>query len=135
VDELGLPLTMQPTISPLHDMLHAPSAFKKSHVLSVTQYSKADLRLLFHVAQEMRLGVQREGVLDILRGRLLCTLFYEPSTRTSASFDAAMQRLGGRTIAITTSTSSVQKGETLQDTLRTLACYGDAVVLRHPDEK
>ncbi len=46
-----------------------------------------------------------------------------------------MQRLGGRTIAISTSTSSVQKGETLQDTLRTLACYGDAVVLRHPDEK
>jgi carbamoyl-phosphate synthase/aspartate carbamoyltransferase len=61
-------------------------------------------------------------------------LFYEPSTRTSASFDAAMQRLGGRTIAITTSHSSIQKGETLQDTLRTLSCYGDAVVLRHPEE-
>jgi carbamoyl-phosphate synthase/aspartate carbamoyltransferase len=135
MDELSLPLTMQPTVSPLQDMLSAPSSFKKAHVLSVKQYTKADLRLLFHVAQEMRLGVQREGVLDILRGRLLCTLFYEPSTRTSASFDAAMQRLGGRTIAVTTSTSSVQKGESLQDTLRTLACYGDAVVLRHPDEK
>jgi carbamoyl-phosphate synthase/aspartate carbamoyltransferase len=135
VDELSLPLTMQPSVSPLQEMLHAPSSFKKAHVLSVKQYTRADLRLLFNIAQEMRLGVQREGVLDILRGRLLCTLFYEPSTRTSASFDAAMQRLGGRTIAITTSTSSVQKGETLQDTLRTLACYGDAVVLRHPDEK
>jgi carbamoyl-phosphate synthase / aspartate carbamoyltransferase len=83
----------------------------------------------------MRLGVQREGVLDILKGRLLCLLFYEPSTRTSSSFDAAMQRLGGRTIAIPTSSSSVQKGETLQDTLRTLQCYGDAIVLRHPDER
>ncbi|KAK4103692.1 carbamoyl-phosphate synth [Parathielavia hyrcaniae] len=135
MDELSLPLTLQPTVSPLQDMLSAPSSFKKAHVLSVTQYTRADLHLLFNIAQEMRLGVQREGVLDILRGRLLCTLFYEPSTRTSASFDAAMQRLGGRTIAISTSHSSVQKGETLQDTLRTLACYGDAVVLRHPDEK
>jgi carbamoyl-phosphate synthase/aspartate carbamoyltransferase len=135
VDDLALPLSMHPTVSPLQEMLSAPSSFKKAHVLSVKQYTRSDLRLLFHIAQEMRLGVQREGVLDILRGRLLCTLFYEPSTRTSASFDAAMQRLGGRTIAITTSTSSVQKGETLQDTLRTLACYGDAVVLRHPDEK
>ena len=82
----------------------------------------------------MRLGVQRQGVLDILKGRLLCTMFYEPSTRTSASFDAAMQRLGGRTVAIATSHSSAQKGETLQDSIRTLGCYGDAIVLRHPDE-
>ena len=135
LDDLSLPLSMQPTLSPLQEMLSAPSSFKKAHVLSVKQYTRADLHLLFNIAQEMRLGVQREGVLDILRGRLLCTLFYEPSTRTSASFDAAMQRLGGRTIAISTSTSSVQKGETLQDTLRTLASYGDAVVLRHPDDK
>ncbi|KAK4134338.1 carbamoyl-phosphate synth [Trichocladium antarcticum] len=135
LEDLALPLTLQPSTRPLQEMLSAPSSFRKSHVLSVTQYTRADLKLLFNVAQEMRLGVEREGVLDILRGRLLCTLFYEPSTRTSASFDAAMQRLGGRTIAISTSHSSVQKGETLQDTLRTLACYGDAIVLRHPDEK
>jgi carbamoyl-phosphate synthase/aspartate carbamoyltransferase len=82
----------------------------------------------------MRLGVQREGVLSILKGRLLCTMFYEPSTRTSASFDAAMQRLGGRTVAITTSHSSTVKGESLADSIRTLGCYGDAIVLRHPDE-
>ncbi|PHH86406.1 hypothetical protein CDD83_10296 [Cordyceps sp. RAO-2017] len=115
-------------------LLSQPSCFKKQHVLSVGQYTRADLHLLFTVAQEMRLGVQRSGVLDLLRGRVLCTLFYEPSTRTSASFDAAMQRLGGRTVAVAAGQSSVQKGETLQDTLRTLACYGDAVVLRHPDE-
>lgn len=115
-------------------LLAQPSCFKKAHVLSVKQYTRADLHLLFTVAQEMRLGVQREGVLGLLRGKVLCTLFYEPSTRTSASFDAAMQRLGGRTVAVPTSQSSVQKGETLQDTLRTLACYGDAIVLRHPDE-
>ncbi|KKY27002.1 putative bifunctional pyrimidine biosynthesis protein [Phaeomoniella chlamydospora] len=79
-------------------------------------------------------GVQRSGVLNILQSRVLCTLFYEPSTRTSASFDAAMQRLGGRVIPINTDHSSTKKGETLQDTIRTLGCYGDAVVLRHPEE-
>lgn len=122
------------TSNTLFSLLAQPSSFKNQHVLSVTQYTRSDLHLLFTVAQEMRLGVQREGVLDILRGRVLCTMFYEPSTRTSASFDAAMQRLGGRTVSIATSHSSVQKGESLQDSLRTLACYGDAIVLRHPEE-
>ncbi|KAF4963687.1 hypothetical protein FSARC_8331 [Fusarium sarcochroum] len=135
VEELAPGLPLQPLVSSsLQQLLMQPSSFKNTHVLSVKSYSRADLHLLFTVAQEMRLGVQREGVLNILRGRVLTTLFYEPSTRTSASFDAAMQRLGGRTIPISTSHSSVQKGETLQDTIRTLACYGDAVVLRHPEE-
>ncbi len=123
-----------PSVSPSLLQLLARSPFKQRHVLSVNQYSRADLHLLFTVAQEMRLGVQRQGVLDILKGRLLCMMFYEPSTRTSASFDAAMQRLGGRTVSIATSHSSVQKGESLQDSIRTLGCYGDAIVLRHPEE-
>ncbi|GKZ48955.1 hypothetical protein AbraIFM66951_001203 [Aspergillus brasiliensis] len=134
VGELGPPLyTPVPQVSSsLLEML-SRSTFKQKHVLSVNQFTRADLHLLFTVAQEMRLGVQRQGVLDVLKGRVLTTLFYEPSTRTSASFDAAMQRLGGRTIAISTEHSSTKKGETLQDTVRTLGCYGDAVVLRHPD--
>ena len=133
-EEFGPPLYPQPLISPSLQSLLAQSPFKNQHVLSVNQFTRSDLHLLFTVAQEMRIGVQREGVLNILKGRLLCTMFYEPSTRTSASFDAAMQRLGGRTVAITTSHSSTVKGETLQDSIRTLACYGDAIVLRHPDE-
>ncbi|PYI11826.1 bifunctional pyrimidine biosynthesis protein [Aspergillus sclerotiicarbonarius CBS 121057] len=134
VGELGPPLYAPvPQVSSSLLQMLSRSPFRQKHVLSVNQFTRADLHLLFTVAQEMRLGVQRQGVLDILKGRVLCTLFYEPSTRTSASFDAAMQRLGGRTIAISTEHSSTKKGETLQDTLRTLACYGDAVVLRHPD--
>lgn len=133
-EDFGLSPALQPSTDILKNLLRQPNAFKNSHVLSVKQYTRADLHLLFTVAQEMRVGVQREGVLSTLKGRVLMTMFYEPSTRTSASFDAAMQRLGGRTIAITTSHSSVKKGETLQDTLRTLECYGDAVVLRHPEE-
>ena len=132
--DLGQPFALLPssTSNNLQSLL-ARSPFKQRHILSVTQFNRQDLHLLFTVAQEMYLGVSRQGVLDILKGRVLCTLFYEPSTRTSASFDAAMQRLGGRTVPISTSYSSVQKGETLQDTVRTLGCYGDAVVLRHPD--
>ncbi|KAK5939123.1 Carbamoyl-phosphate synthase [Knufia obscura] len=121
-------------ISPSLLSLLASSPFKNKHVLSVSQYSRKDLHLLFTVAQEMRLGVQRSGILPILSNRVLCTMFYEPSTRTSASFDAAMQRLGGRVIAINTDHSSTKKGESLADTIRTLGCYGDAVVLRHPDD-
>ncbi|KAK3990125.1 pyrABCN [Cladorrhinum sp. PSN332] len=130
------PPAPQPNVSAkLRGLLAAGSRFKKSHVLSVKDFSRGDLHALFNVAQEMRLGVERHGVIDLLSNRLLVTLFYEPSTRTSASFDAAMQRLGGRVIPISTAASSVQKGETLQDTLRTVACYGDAIVLRHPDER
>ncbi len=131
----GLPFYshISDTSPSLLDLL-ARSPFKQQHILSVGQFTRSDLHILFTVALEMRLGVQRQGILEILKGRLLCTMFFEPSTRTSASFDAAMQRLGGRTVAIQPTHSSTQKGESLQDTVRTLGCYGDAIVLRHPEE-
>ncbi|BFZ60067.1 Carbamoyl-phosphate synthase [Saitoella coloradoensis] len=106
--------------------------FFRKNVISVKQFNREALHLLFSVAQEIRIQVERYGVLDLLQGRVLATMFYEPSTRTSASFDAAMQRLGGKTLAITASASSVAKGESLADTIRTLSSYSDAIVLRHP---
>jgi len=115
--------------------LLARSPFRGKHITSVKQFSRADLHLLFTIAQEMRLGAQRQGCLDVLKGRVLCTMFCEPSTRTSASFDAAMKRLGGEVIVINESVSSTQKGESVADTIRTLGCYGDAIVLRHPHEE
>jgi carbamoyl-phosphate synthase/aspartate carbamoyltransferase len=115
--------------------LLAKSPFKRKHITSVKQFSRADLHLLFTIAQEMRLGAQRQGCLDILKGRVLCTMFFEPSTRTSASFDTAMKRLGGEVVVIHESVSSTQKGESIADTVRTLGCYGDAIVLRHPAEE
>jgi carbamoyl-phosphate synthase / aspartate carbamoyltransferase len=120
-------------ISPSLHSLISRSPFKNRNILSVDDFSRQDLHILFTVAQEMRLAVQRQGILPILQSKVLCTMFYEPSTRTSASFDAAMQRLGGRTVVINTDHSSTKKGETLADTVRTLECYGDAIVLRHPD--
>src|SRR5882762_4524017 len=77
--------------------------------------------------------MERSGALDVLRGKILCMLFYEPSTRTSSSFEAAMKRCGGEVVQVTADRSSVKKGETLEDTVRTLACYGDGIVIRHPD--
>ncbi|KAK0547893.1 Carbamoyl-phosphate synthase [Tilletia horrida] len=115
----------------LRSIVHRPS-FSHRHILSVQQFDRDDLHSLFTVAQEMRLMVERQGVLDVLRGRVLCTVFYEESTRTSSSFEAAMVRCGGEVVTINTSRSSVNKGETLQDTIRTLGCYADAIVLRHP---
>ena len=117
--------------TPSHFVSHP--AFHRRHILSVKQFTQYDIYDLFSLAHEMRLQVERSGAIDILRGKVLCTLFYEPSTRTSASFEAAMKRCGGDVVSIAAERSSVQKGETLQDTIRTLACYGDAIVLRHPD--
>ncbi|KAH3675580.1 hypothetical protein WICMUC_002669 [Wickerhamomyces mucosus] len=108
--------------------------FLRHSVLSVENFTRSDLHALFTIAEELRLAVERHGVLDLLKGRLLTTIFYEPSTRTASSFDAAMQRLGGRVVAVSADASSVKKGETLQDTIRTLASYSDAIVLRHPEE-
>lgn len=108
-------------------------AFARQDILSVKQFTRDDLHALFNLASEMRTQVERHGSVDTLRGRVLCTLFYEPSTRTSASFETAMKRCGGEVVQVTASASSVLKGESLQDTIRTVGCYADAIVLRHPE--
>lgn len=104
------------------------------HILSVKQFSQPDLDAVFTVADEMRLMVERVGSFDLLKGQVLAVLFYEPSTRTSSSFIAAIQRLGGSFIPINeVRYSSVSKGESLPDTIRTLEAYADVIVLRHPE--
>jgi carbamoyl-phosphate synthase/aspartate carbamoyltransferase/dihydroorotase/carbamoyl-phosphate synthase/aspartate carbamoyltransferase len=104
-------------------------------IISVDQFDREKLSYVFRRAREMREMVERVGATDLLKGHVLTCLFYEPSTRTSASFIAAMERLGGSVIPITQGVqfSSVSKGETLADTVRTLEQYADAIVLRHPE--
>ncbi|MGQ9833631.1 MAG: aspartate carbamoyltransferase [Candidatus Villigracilaceae bacterium] len=103
-------------------------------IISVRQFSRPDLEYIFGVAHEMRGMVERIGTFDLLKGKILANLFYEPSTRTSSSFTAAMERLGGSVIPINeVRYSSVAKGESLPDTVRTLECYADVIVLRHPE--
>ena len=111
------------------------SRFDGMDILSVKQFNHRDLDIIFDVARDMREMVDRQGAVDILKGKLLSNLFYEPSTRTSSSFAAATQRLGGNVIQINNVTfSSVSKGEELRDTIRSMGSYSDAIVLRHPDE-
>ena len=103
-------------------------------IISVKQFGRSDLEYVFGVAHEMRGMVERVGTFDLLKGKILANLFYEPSTRTSSSFTAAMERLGGSVIPISeVKYSSVSKGESLPDTIRTLECYADVIVLRHPE--
>ena len=69
----------------------------------------------------------------VCEGKLLATLFYEPSTRTRLSFEAAMNRLGGSVIGFSEpNSSSVSKGESLGDTIKTVSCYADVIAMRHP---
>jgi aspartate carbamoyltransferase len=103
-------------------------------IISVRQFEREDLEYIFGVAHEMRGMVERVGTFDLLKGKILANLFYEPSTRTSSSFTSAMERLGGSVIPINeVRYSSVTKGESLTDTVRTLDCYADVIVLRHPE--
>jgi aspartate carbamoyltransferase len=109
-------------------------SFYGRDIVSVRQFTRDDLTYIMGVADEMRNIVRRVGATDLLKGYVLANLFYEPSTRTSSSFIAAMARLGGATIPIHgVQYSSVSKGESLPDTIRTLECYADVIVLRHPE--
>src|SRR5512140_2645891 len=117
---------------PFGDYKNAPWYGKD--IISVKQFSREDLEYIFAVAHEMHNMVDHVGTFDLLKGKILANLFYEPSTRTSSSFTAAMERLGGSVIPINeVKYSSVSKGESLPDTVRTLECYADVIVIRHPE--
>jgi aspartate carbamoyltransferase len=110
------------------------SGFYGQDIISVRQFSQENLAYILGVADEMKAVVKRVGSTDLLKGHVLASLFYEPSTRTSSSFIAAMTRLGGSVIPINeVRYSSVTKGESLPDTIRTLESYADVIVLRHPE--
>ncbi len=100
------------------------------HIVAVDQFDRAWLESLF--AEADRLRSDRE-TLDLLRGKVLATLFYEPSTRTRLSFESAMVRLGGQVISTENARefSSAIKGETVEDTIRIVSGYADAIVIRH----
>ena len=107
---------------------------KLHHVIEAQQFDLPTISKLFEVAAEMENLVARGGS-DDFRSRLMATLFYEPSTRTRFSFEAAMHRLGGRVISTENAAefSSVAKGETLEDTVRIMNGYADVIVLRHSE--
>ena len=113
----------------------APSFSSSSlrHVVDAEAFSREDLRVLFDEADAMAALVESRRECTLLRGKIMSTLFYEPSTRTRLSFEAAMRRLGGSVITTESAAefSSAAKGESLQDTIRTVHGYCDVIVLRH----
>ena len=102
------------------------------HVIEAQQFSREVMQGIFDRTREMEQVVSRYGS-NILNRRIMATLFYEPSTRTRLSFEAAMYRLGGEVITTESARefSSAAKGETLEDTIRIVEGYADVIVLRH----
>jgi aspartate carbamoyltransferase len=98
-------------------------------MLSIRNVSKQFVEKLFFTADNIHLRDKNS-----LAGKTLINAFFEPSTRTSLSFESAMYKMGGNVITFNKDVSSVKKGESFEDTIRTLSLYGDAMVIRHPEK-
>lgn len=104
---------------------------KKKDLISITDFTKAEYLRIMELSAEFEKNPNQE----LLKGMVVASLFYEPSTRTRLSFETAISRLGGRIIGFADSgSSSVTKGETLHDTIRMVSNYADLIVMRHPLE-
>jgi len=111
------------------------ASFRGRDLLSIRDLSRADIELVLKAARRMVPYAIGKKVSRSLEGKILSTLFYEPSTRTRLSFESAMSRLGGRVLGFSGAEgTSVAKGESLADTVRMVEAYSDALVLRHPQE-
>lgn len=105
--------------------------FQGRDVISIEDFSREEINYILDVSRAMEPLAQKGS--DMLKGKILATLFFEPSTRTRLSFEAAMLKLGGSTIGFAEAEiASVKKGENLADTVRTVENYADIIALRHP---
>jgi aspartate carbamoyltransferase catalytic subunit len=104
---------------------------KNRSLISITDYSKEEYLKILDLAAQF----EKQPVQKIAEGKVISTLFFEPSTRTRLSFESAANKLGARIIGFSEATNSaVAKGESLSDTIRTVANYSDLIVMRHPIE-
>jgi aspartate carbamoyltransferase catalytic subunit len=102
-------------------------------ILNTAQFSLEELNLIMDTASNFEKRVKSGEVIRNMEGQVVASLFFEPSTRTRLSFEAAINRLGARVVSMANAaTSSVAKGETLADTIRTVDGYVDIIVMRHP---
>lgn len=107
--------------------------FQLDDIIEAQQFDRDILNAIFEVARDMEKIEKNSSGSQILKGYLMATLFYEPSTRTRLSFESAMKRLGGEVLTTENARefSSAAKGETLEDTVRTVEGYSDIIVMRH----
>lgn len=104
---------------------------KNRNLISISDYSKEEYMHILKLAEDF----ERNPVQDVAKGKVVATLFFEPSTRTRLSFESAACRMGAKVIGFSdASNSSTAKGESLSDTIRTVSCYADIIVMRHPLE-
>ncbi len=110
-------------------------SFFQKDILSLDQFDQESLSLLFDLSEAMRTIAVDAIPTGILAGNVATLLFYEPSSRTRGSFDAAIKQLGGQTVVVENPQqySSVSKGETFEDTIQTFEAYSDIIVLRHSE--
>jgi len=104
---------------------------ENKHLVSITDFSREEIFRILDLAAEFEENPNQ----NLLNSKVIATLFFEPSTRTRLSFESAISRLGGKYIGFTdASSSSVSKGESLKDTIMTVANYSDMIIMRHPIE-
>jgi aspartate carbamoyltransferase catalytic subunit len=107
--------------------------FKGRDIISIKDFTREEIDYMLKIARAME-PIAKSGS-DMLRGKTLATLFFEPSTRTRLSFEAAVHKLGGTAIGFAEpQIASIKKGENLADTVRVVENYADAIALRHPLE-
>lgn len=108
--------------------------FHGQNILSSEQFSRNDIDIVIKATDKIKKIVKKNGSCDILKGKIMSALFYEPSSRTFGSFVAGMQKLGGGFIPFQNmDNSSAAKGESLKDTIQVFASYSDIIVMRHPE--
>jgi len=104
---------------------------KSRSLVSIDDFSTEEILKILDLTEEF----EKQPTQKLLEGKVIATLFFEPSTRTRLSFESAVNRLGGKIVGFSdSSSSSVSKGETLNDTIRTVNNYCDLIVMRHPIE-
>ncbi|MBT6069389.1 aspartate carbamoyltransferase [Candidatus Peregrinibacteria bacterium] len=109
--------------------------FKGADILTTKQFSREDLEKIMGVARGLEKYALKQETSELLKGYVMASLFYEPSTRTRFSFETAMNRLGGKVItAVGMEFSSLYKGETLHDTGKMMENYVDVIAMRHPEK-
>ena len=107
----------------------------KKHILSIKEFTRDEIDFVLEKSAVMEGLLSKKKSSSLINGRILASLFFEPSTRTRLSFNAAMERLGGSVIEVNgIDASSVWKGETIADTIRMAAAYADLIVIRNPYE-
>ena len=108
-------------------------SFKNRDVISIKDFSKKEIISILNYAKKMIPYAKGDKHTDILKEKILSSLFFEPSTRTKESFKSAVQKMGGKVLGFDSKEgSSLKKGETLADTISMFAAYADAIVMRHP---